>query len=57
MGLKYLNHIIRFSLVAFIALSFYLSYLIWLSPARFEDNTGLEVSQNLVDKRSEKELF
>lgn len=57
MGLKYLNHIIRFSLVAFIALSFYLSYLIWVSPARSEDNTGPEVSQNLVDKRSEKELF
>lgn len=57
MGLKYLSHGIRLGLVALIALSFYLSYLIWLSPERNDESQEQEMSQKITDIRSKEELF
>ena len=57
MGLKYLSHGIRLGLIALIALSFYLSYLIWLSPERNEESQEQEMSQKITDIRPKEELF
>lgn len=57
MGLKYLSHGIRLGLVALIALSFYLSYLIWLTPERKEESQEQEMSQKITDIRPKDELF
>lgn len=57
MGLKYLSRGIRLCLVALIALSFYLSYLIWLSPERNDESQEQEMSQKITDIRSKEELF
>lgn len=56
-GLKYLSRGIRLCLVALIALSFYLSYLIWLSPERNDESQEQEMSQKITDIRSKEELF
>ena len=57
MGLKYLSRGIRLGLVALIVLSFYLSYLIWLSPERNDESQEQEMSQKITDIRSKEELF
>ena len=57
MGLKYLSRGIRLCLVTLIALSFYLSYLIWLSPERNDESQEQEMSQKITDIRSKEELF
>ncbi len=57
MGLKYLSRGIRLGLVTLIALSFYLSYLIWLSPERNDESQEQELSQKITDIRSKEELF
>lgn len=56
-GLKYLSRGIRLCLVTLIALSFYLSYLIWLSPERNDESQEQEMSQKITDIRSKEELF
>ena len=56
MGLKYLSRGIRLGLVTLIALSFYLSYLIWLSPERNDESQEQEMSQKITDIRSKEEL-
>lgn len=56
-GLKYLSRGIRLCLVALIVLSFYLSYLIWLSPERNDESQEQEMSQKITDIRSKEELF
>ena len=50
-GLKYLSRGIRLGLVTLIALSFYLSYLIWLSPERNDESQEQEMSQKITDIR------
>ncbi|MCJ0565388.1 hypothetical protein MMJ48_09750, partial [Enterococcus cecorum] len=56
-GLKYLSRGIRLGLVTLIALSFYLSYLIWLSPERNDESQEQEMSQKITDIRPKEELF
>ena len=56
MGLKYLSRGIRLCLVTLIALSFYLSYLIWLSPERNDESQEQEMSQKITDIRPKEEF-
>lgn len=56
-GLKYINRLVQITLIILIALSFYLSYLIWLFPANQEATNVQEVSPNVADIRSNQELF